>query len=275
MAGCVGQPSHFPFPCHFALLFSLVIFFSDFEGPWSPASMKTEIFVSSPPFPVCLSFSSSPLPLPSLQACISSQPRRGASLWLRKKNRKIFIFRFALFIIFFPKPCRIEPHPSLVRCLHSDFAGSLVRNFRFLCGEAKISSCKASCNVRRVDIEPTMVVVRFYYLLTKKVRRVKFSIHHKKLFFLTDGWLAVWASPAIFVCEEAKISSCKASCKVRGVDIEPKMVVVRFYPLLSKKVRRVDLSTHYKKLFFYWWLAVWASPAIFPSPAILPSSSHL
>ena len=61
-AGCVCQPSHFRFPCHFALPFSLEIFFSDFEGPWSSASTKTEIFVSSPLFPVCLSFSSFPPP---------------------------------------------------------------------------------------------------------------------------------------------------------------------------------------------------------------------
>ena len=61
--------------------------------------------------------------------------------------------------------------------------------------EAQISSCKASCKVRRVDIEPKMVVVRFYYLLTKKVRRVKFSIHYKKLFFLLSGWLCGPAQP--------------------------------------------------------------------------------
>ena len=52
---------------------------------------------------------------------------RGNIPQAQKKNLKNLFLRFALFIIFFQKHCKIEPHPCLVRYLHLDLAGSLAR----------------------------------------------------------------------------------------------------------------------------------------------------
>ena len=133
MAGCVGQSSHFPFPRHFALLFSLVIFFQILKGPGVPLQRKRK-FSFLPPFSSMSPFPPPPPSSPSLQSPLS-QRSGGASPWPRKKKFKNFILRFALFDDFLLKHCRIEPHPSLVRYLLSGFAGSLARNFASWAGK--------------------------------------------------------------------------------------------------------------------------------------------
>ena len=110
MAGCVGQPSHFPFPCHFALLFSLVIFFQILKGPGAPLQRKRKFSFLPPfsryvlPFPL--------FPSPSLRSKPASPLSHGEELrsGSEKKIEK-FLFSDLRFSSFFSQNL-VESNPT-------------------------------------------------------------------------------------------------------------------------------------------------------------------